>query len=232
MNAFKILFIAPIILILSSCMTTSAQQTYNSAEATLSNIGAEIKTCNNAVWNSAPELESILFVDKSSDPRKAKNNKAFIKNVDKKTMSQLMEKSKQCRERGYAKIQSHPDYYVRSFAAISQESIDLRHDVYKKYLNSEITGGAAASSLENIHQYLVTKWKGQQQQVASQLNEQHFQEKQAQAAMLQSIGAGFQDYSDQQQQYQNTYNQQQINKPVHTQCRWNAGVMDCTSYQY
>jgi len=215
--------------LLSACMTTSAQQTYNSAEARLSNIGAEIKTCNNAVWNSAPELESILFADKSSNPRQVKNNKAFIKNADKKTMSELMEKSKQCRERGYTKIQSHPDYYVRSFAPISQESIALRHDVYKKYLNGEITGGAAASSLENIHQYLVARWRGQQEQVANQLNEQHFREKHAQATMLQSIGASFQNYSDQNQQ---DYQQQRTNKPVHTQCRWNAGVMDCTSYKY
>jgi hypothetical protein len=212
---------------LAACTTTSAQQTYNSGEQTLSNIGAEMKSCTSVVWSSAPELKNVLSLENSQNPQKVRNNKSYIKQEDKNPMSSLADKMSQCRERGQEKIESSPDYYVRSFAPISQESIDLRNDVFQRYLKGEITGGAAASSLENVHKYLIRRWEDQQQKMVGQLNQQHFQEKQAQAAMLQAIGSGFQDYSNQQQQY---YRQQQANRPVHTQCQWVGGVMSCTSY--
>lgn len=232
MKFLKIITALPVIIFLSGCVTTAAQQTYNSAETTLSNIGAEIKSCTNSVWNSEPKLKNALSVENSKDPQKTKNNKSYISQSDKKSMTALIDKMNQCRERGQEKIENSSDYYVRSFAPISQESIDLRNEVFERYLKSEITAGAAASSLENIHQYLIRRWEDQQQRVANQLNQQHFQQQQAQAAAWQAIGASFQNYSRQQQQYQNSYNQQQISKPLHTQCRWDAGVMNCTSYQY
>lgn len=111
------------------------------------------------------------------------------------------------------------------------EDRDLKSEVYKKYLEGKITGGQAAVSLDNISDSLQAKADNHNQTIISQLNQHHFQEQQAQAVMWQAIGAGFQDYSNQQQQYQNTYNQQQqMNKTVYTQCRWNGGVMDCTSF--
>lgn len=230
MKILKFLLIGVVSASLAGCVTTAAQQTYNSAETTLSNIGAEIKSCTNSAWNSEPKLENILSIENSKDPQKTRSNKSYISPSDKEAMTALVGKMNQCRERGQEKIENSPDYYVRSFAAISQESIDLRNDVFQRYLNGEITGGAAASSLKNIHQHLIRRWEDQQQRVANQLNQQHFQQQQAQAAAWQAIGAGFQNYSYQQQQYQNTYNQQQMKMPIRTECRWNAGVMNCTSY--
>lgn len=201
-------------------------------ETTLSNIGAEIETCNNAAWDAQPRLKKILFVSKSDNPQKAKSNPDYIRKSDKQAMSELIETSKNCRERGQEKINNNPDYYVRSFAPIAQESTDLRNDIYTKYLNGKITGGEASSSLENVIQYLVKKWEDHQRTIVNQLDQQHFQQLQSEAAMWQAMGSTFQNYNQQQQAYQNSYNQQQANKPVHTQCRWDAGVMNCSSYQY
>ncbi|OFW88504.1 MAG: hypothetical protein A3J37_07400 [Alphaproteobacteria bacterium RIFCSPHIGHO2_12_FULL_45_9] len=201
-------------------------------EATLSNIGAEIETCNNAVWDTQPRLKKILFVSKSDNPTKTKANPDYIRMSDKQVMSQLIETSRNCRDRGQEKIKNNPDYYVRSFAPIAQESTDLRNNIYTKYLHEKITGGEAASSLENVIQYLVKKWEDHQRAIISQLDQQHFQQLQSEAAMWQAMGSTFQNYNQQQQAYQNSYNQQQVNKPIHTQCRWDADVMNCSSYQY
>ena len=94
MHIPKITLCVLVAIAVTGCMTTSAQRTYNSAEVTLSNIGSEIKNCNNAVWNSAPELRSTLFIDKSENPQKMRNSKIFIRKADKEIMSALMEKSK------------------------------------------------------------------------------------------------------------------------------------------
>jgi hypothetical protein len=215
------------VLSLAACTTTSAQQTYNSGEQTLSNIGAEMKSCTSAAWNFAPELKNILSLEDSQNPQKVRNNKSYIRQDHKKSMSSLADKMNQCREHGQEKIENSPDYYVRSFAPISQESIDLRNDIFQRYLSGKIPSGAAASSLENVHKYLIARWEDQQQKMVGQLNQQHFQEKQAQAAMWQAIGAEFENHNNRQQQYNQ---RQQVNKPVHTQCHWNGGIMVCSSY--
>ena len=232
MHMPKITLCVLVAVAVTGCMTTSAQRTYNSMDTTLSNIGAEMKACVTSVWSAEPELENTLSIKTAENPSIVRNNKSFIKKADEKAVTALMNDMKQCRERGHGKIQNHPDDLVRSFAPISESSIQLRHDVFQKYLNGEISAGSAASSLENVRLHLIEQWTDHEQKIIAQLNQLHFQEKDAQAAMLQSIGAGFQDYSHQQHQSRNTHNQSQVNRPVHTQCRWNAGVMDCTSYKY
>ncbi len=228
MSLSKYLLIAIAGLSLSACAATTtktaAQQRYDSMASVLDSLGTQSVSCLNAVTVAHPEADKIFSLD----------NKSRIKKTDKKTESARLSEFMQCREREYEQTKSNPDYYVRSFAPILKESIDLRADVYKKYMDGEITGSEGYSSLKNISDYLGSKWDAHNQEIVDNLNQQHFQQLQAQAAtqalMFQTIGAGFQDYNRQQQQFNQQRQANQINMPVRTQCRWDGGVMNCTSW--
>lgn len=216
---------------LTGCMATAAQRTYNSYGETLSRYAATRAACFQEAESSNPAFKAVFEKNESGFTDKAKKNKSYISKSDKKDFGNVISELEKCREHHLNQIRTSSDPYVRSFANLVIEDKDLKSEVYKKYLEGKITGGQAATSLDNISVSLQAKADGHNQAIISQLNQQHFQEQQTQAAMWQAIGAGFQDYSNQQQQYQNTYNQQQqMNKTVYTQCRWNAGVMDCTSF--
>lgn len=231
MKLLKTTLVGFIALSLSACMTT-AQRTYNGYGEKLSQYASTRRACFKEAEGSNPAFEAVFAKNGADFTDGAKKNKSYISKSNKKDFENVVAELEKCREHHLNQVKTSNDPYVRSFTNIVIEDKDLKGEVYRKYIEGKITGGQAVTSLDNISNSLQAKADSHNQVLINQLNQQHFQEKQAQAAMLQSIGAGFQDYSSQQQQYQHTYNQQQVNKPVHTQCRWNAGVMDCASYQY
>lgn len=212
---------------LMGCMATAAQRTYNSYGETLSRYAATRAACIKEAQSSTPAFEAIFENNESGFTDRAKKNKSYILKSDKKDFGNVIGELGKCREHHFNQVRTSSDAYVRSFANFVLEEKDLKNEVYKKYLEGKITSGQAATSLDNISVSLQAKADSHNQDIINQLNQHHFQEKQAQAAMWQAIGAGFQDYSNQQQQY---HQQQQANRPVHTQCQWIGGVMNCTSY--
>ncbi len=230
MTILRFLFALLASVSLTACTTTTAaQRTYNSYTGELNQYVSAKITCINAASVSSPAFNKIFEWNGSSYTDKAKKNKSYISRSNKKDFEKVISEIEKCRERYLDQVQTSSDSYVRSFASIVSEDKNLRSEVYKKYLGGKITVGQASTSFDNISNSLQAKSDNQQQMIVNQLNQQDFQEKQAQAAMLQAIGAGFNDYSNQQQQY---YQQRQQNSPrsVYTQCQWVGNIMSCTSF--
>lgn len=222
------LFINGCVVPVSTQSSSPEQQAYNQMDIELSVIGVKTKACLDNAWAKAPSLK-----DKLRSKNSIVADDDYIQNKEKNAFSKIIAEEGECRGNSFRQIAGSTAPYVRSFAAISSDATTLRKEVYDKYLNGQITTNQARSSLNNISDMLTTQWDTQYKIVVSELNQKQAQRQQNQTIMLQAINQGFQDHNQRQQDYQEAYNkQQQINKPVHTQCRWNAGVMDCTSYQY
>lgn len=229
MKLLKTTLVGFIALSLSACMTT-AQRTYNGYGEKLSQYASTRRACFKEAEGSNPAFEAVFAKNGADFTDGAKKNKSYISKSDKKDFENIVAELEKCREHHLNQVRTSSDPYVRSFANIVVEDKDLKGEVYRKYIEGKITGGQAVTSLDNISDSLQAKADSHNQTIINQLNQQHFQEQQAQSAMWQAIGAGFQDYSNQQQQYQNTYNQQQVRMPVHTSCQWVGNVMNCSSF--
>lgn len=232
MTFLKLTLIGITALSLASCTTTSAQQTYNEMEFALNDIGNSMEKCTEEVSKTSPAYKSVFEIENGEFTSRAFKNKKYVQKSDKKPMQETIDSLLACRENSISRIQNHNNEHVRSFTYLALEAKTLKGEVYKKYINGEITGGQAVTSLQNISKSLEVKWNDQYQIQLGALNRQHFQQQQAQAAMWQAMGSTFQNYNQQQQQYyqQRQAAQQQIRMPVHTSCQWNGGIMNCTSF--
>lgn len=211
---------------------TAAQRTYNQFDTAIVNIGDQNKACTEKFWSTAPHLKKI-FIDTDFIPESIKTDKSHIKNADKAKLKNIIDGTDDCISKTVNRLNSYPMYQVNKFGPLVADGWQLDREIRQKFLDGKITVSEAAQSSRNVFQYRDAVWRKTHQNVVAALDQQHFQQLQAEAAMWQAVGDGFQDYSQKQQQYQNAYNQrQQENRPVHTQCSWNAGVMNCTSYQY
>lgn len=217
---------------------TAAQKTYNSMDMELGRIMDSAGNCTKAAWNldndwkNLEKYKRIFDATEKSIPSDIANDKSYIVKADKKSFEQVLGKQKVCYQNLQNSIYSSNSPYVRSFAPNVNELAQFNIDIKTKFLKREINTHQAAESYKNAYAYLDRGWQANFQNNVNQLDQQHFQQLQAEAAMWQTMGSTFQNYNQQQQAYQNSYNQQQVNKPVHTQCRWDAGVMNCSSYQY
>ena len=195
-------------------------------------INASAQKCIDDATKETPAYEAVFETNGDDFTERALSSKKYVQKSEKKSLQAAFDKISECRNNKISQIQNSNNEFVRSFTYIVMDEKALKNDVYKNYINGKITGGQAATSIDNIGKALQAKSDYQYQIGVDALNRQHFQQLQAEAAMWQAMGSTFQNYNHQQQAYQNSYNQQQVNKPVHTQCRWDSGVMNCSSYQY
>ena len=215
---------------LTGCMTTTAQNTYNQFDSAIVNAGDAYDVCADKLWSTAPHLKKVFLIDSKTISQSVKSDKSYIKSADKKALKKIIEGNDTCTSQLVNRLNSYPLYHVNKFGPLVAEGWELNREIRQNFLNGKITVAQAAESSLNVFKYRDVIWRQTHQNVVNTLNQSHFQEKQAQAAMWQAMGAGFNDYD---QQQQSAYNQQQpVNKPVHTQCRWDGGVMNCSSYQY
>lgn len=210
---------------------TTVQQTYNDMDYAIGRINTSAQKCIDDVTKESPAYESVFETNGNEFTERALSSKKYIQKTQKKSLQETFDKISACRNNKISQIQNSSNEFVRSFTYIVMDEKALKDDVYKNYINGKITGGQAATSIDNIGKALQAKSDYQYQIGLNALNRQHFQQLQSEAAMWQAMGSTFQNYNQQQQAYQNTYNQhQQIKMPVHTSCQWNGGILNCTSY--